>query len=452
MGERLISPSWYIFRQVELNKVNVDDEGYRLIVARINFLSFSQSKLGSNQNSFTERLIEEDTFNEQLKGHLLLRITASVDLRLKSWLIETEGDYFIEKLKASDFEEQKAVLYDLYPKNSLLLFDEIQEMIPEIIDKFGLQDSFDSYLRYKLKRSIKRINPKEIILAIKFSEAPYLLSNRKGDMYKGWVLINLERAMSSIKKRFERKLREKIDQLSARVEKDRHLKNIAIQYYEFIQQDIFDKLIKPTRESFNISGIELEGEIEDNLDKFPPCISDLMMRVNQTGYLGHSERFQLGLFLKHAGMPVDEQLQFWYSKAVDNLGISFEEFNKKAGYIIRHIYGLEGGHIDYQMPSCKTIQDKMYCRFRHASIETNQELLEAAYKKKFGDQLPEKILQFMNKIMQQTIDGYYSTACSMYLSGLINFQRIRINHPLIYLKVFTDFEKKNETTESKSEN
>ncbi|MHA1355871.1 MAG: hypothetical protein ACTSR1_11935 [Candidatus Heimdallarchaeota archaeon] len=111
-------------------------------------------------------------------------------------------------------------------------------------------------------------------------------------------------------------------------------------------------------------------DLYNRQDIFPQCMLDLYNEVMSKGHIGHSDRFQLGLFLKKMGMSVDAQLKFWYNNAVDNVGMTYEQFaHGPAGYIIRHMYGLEGGEVDYDAPGCSTIQGEYYCTFNHQSIE-----------------------------------------------------------------------------------
>lgn len=79
------------------------------------------------------------------------------------------------------------------------------------------------------------------------------------------------------------------------------------------------------------------------IDCYPPCIYELLTNLQSKGHLAHMENWQLGTFLKKVGMSIEEQKQFWYKNSIDNVGQSYEEFEKKVGYQIEHIYGLAGG-------------------------------------------------------------------------------------------------------------
>jgi DNA primase large subunit len=73
-------------------------------------------------------------------------------------------------------------------------------------------------------------------------------------------------------------------------------------------------------------------------------------------------QIQLTLFLKEIGMPVHEAVQFWkhyYSQACADTGgccHTWEGNARRYQYSIRHLYGLEGSHIDYTAHRCLSLQ------------------------------------------------------------------------------------------------
>ncbi len=367
----------------------------------------------------------EEKEKEELMSHILLRLATCLDLRLTSWFLETEGDYFAKQFSQESWPKQKAILESLFGNDS----------IAEVNELFTTYEAFRDILPiYTGKRRA---------FGIDCLKTPEMLKRRIGAIHKGWIVVDVNAATPFIKREFERKLRRKMEQLREELLAHEAKKKQALKFYEYIQKDVFEKIMKPKREPIEISEIRLDGSLSENVSKLPPCIQDLLHRVDSEGYIGHWERFQLGIFLKHIGMQVEEQLRFWYEKAVDNLGISFEEFNKKAGYIIRHIYGLEGGKIDYHMPSCKTIQEKMYCRFKHASLEKIGKDVSDLLQKM---NIPEKIA--MTRVVDAAQSGNYSLACGLYASILTAKGDVgNIHHPLIYLKITT--EEKNENSDNK---
>lgn len=70
-------------------------------------------------------------------------------------------------------------------------------------------------------------------------------------------------------------------------------------------------------------------------------------------HLRHAGRMQLGLFLKGAGLTLEESLTFWrQSFAARTPG---DKFDKEYAYNIRHSYGKEGSRKDYEPHNCRKI-------------------------------------------------------------------------------------------------
>jgi DNA primase large subunit len=59
---------------------------------------------------------------------------------------------------------------------------------------------------------------------------------------------------------------------------------------------------------------------------------------------------QLGLFLKRAGLSLEESLAFWKQAFAPRTG--GEKFEKEYAYNVRHSYGQEGRRKDYEAHSC----------------------------------------------------------------------------------------------------
>ncbi len=418
-------PPWYQLQEAAGKQIEIED-GFRLIVQRISQLTqLKVLKKNELTNFFEERLIQEEQEKEELLGHMMLRIATVLDLRLTSWLLESEGDMFAFRFAQEPWEMKLNILKHLFGDNNVL-------EIPEVALKVDDPDIEELISRGR--------NAVRSYFAVHFTQAPFLLRKRIGRLIKGWIAIDLKSAIPFVKREFEYRLRNEMDSLRQRMESRPNLKRQAMIFYEYIQKDVFEKIMQPRRETVDLESIVLEGDLDSNYLNLPPCIQDLLQRVDREGYIGHWERFQLGIFLKQIGMPVEEQLQFWYSKAVDNIGISFEQFQKKAGYIIRHIYGLEGGKIDYNMPSCSTIQDRMFCTFKHASLDTIRFKVKAIAEA-VGIENPEPIADL---VAEKAKSGDYGLACGYLLNLRIRRQQHpkRIQHPMIYLKTTTEFNKR----------
>ena len=69
--------------------------------------------------------------------------------------------------------------------------------------------------------------------------------------------------------------------------------------------------------------------------------------------LKHWARLQYGLFLKGAGMSLEDNMQFFQQEFTKIM--SYDAFNKEHGYNWRHMYGKEGKRTNYTPYSCLKI-------------------------------------------------------------------------------------------------
>ncbi len=61
---------------------------------------------------------------------------------------------------------------------------------------------------------------------------------------------------------------------------------------------------------------------------FPLCMRTLYTKLKEDSHLKHSGRMQLGLFLKGAGLPLDEALAFWRHEFTKNGKMNNEQWEK----------------------------------------------------------------------------------------------------------------------------
>lgn len=83
---------------------------------------------------------------------------------------------------------------------------------------------------------------------------------------------------------------------------------------------------------------------------FPLCMQHLYHTLQSERHLRHAGRMQLGLFLKTAGLSLEESMLFWKSAFAPRT--TGEKFEKEYAYNVRHSYGREGRRKDYEAHAC----------------------------------------------------------------------------------------------------
>ncbi|CAN0256625.1 unnamed protein product, partial [Ectocarpus sp. 12 AP-2014] len=100
-------------------------------------------------------------------------------------------------------------------------------------------------------------------------------------------------------------------------------------------------------------------------------MKQLHSALNREHKLKHWGRLQYGLFLKGAGLSVDDAMAFWQAMFTKIMGL--DQFQKQYAYNVRHMYGKEGKRTNYTPYSCLKIimgnppaaGDHHGCPYRH---------------------------------------------------------------------------------------
>ncbi len=379
----------------------------------------------------------DQKYDDYRLGAYLLRLVAATNRRLEAWLIESEGDLF-EQLyydRTANMEQKIEIFETLFGSENVMKYEEFKFKKDEEYNETlaSLYDEFHSRRR-------------DFLVCVHFSQVPWMVSNRKGYLRKGWVVSNEVSFRGSLKRAFERQFQKEIEKAQNRLGIREDIDQAV--------QEIENKLSKHTQIRPQFSGIEFEGrDLQSHPEVFPPCIISLFFEFEQTGRLTHVHRLQLGFFLKKIGMTVEDQLLYWFEKSVDNVGVNFENFQRTSGYQIRHLYGLEGGRKDYEMPKCSTIATGYFCPFVHLTPNILSQFLKENYlTQKKGREFSEKQLQRLISLSSNNP----TQACTEYFRYI--YRRLpyrKIVHPLQWTRDATRFEglhKKPEEEEEFSKN
>lgn len=163
---------------------------------------------------------------------------------------------------------------------------------------------------------------------------------------------------------------------------------------------------------------------------FPICMRNLHEGLKRDNHLKHFGRLQYGLFLKAAGLTLEESLLFWRTEFTKK--IDLEKFDKQYAYNIRHSYGKEGKRANYTPYSCMKVitsnqpgpGDCHGCPFKHSDTDLLKKRLQS-YK------LPN---DGINEILDLMKQQHYQVACSRYFEVTHKVPEgvVSINHPNQY--------------------
>ena len=431
-------PKWYPLQKIK-GRITVE-ELIELGKRKIDLLLEISRR--SSEDNFLQ--YTEDNFVEVVGGLALrLAVALSEDRFFKSWLLENEGDLFVIRFKNCSFNEKLLILKDLFG-DILIGWGEItgyfnlskdtiwQEFFYLVKDYYAKSRKDTSHLISSF------LNNDLGVVAVRFWSAPRLLKRKRGILVNGWIITWTDFLFREAKWKFQKKLEEHIIKLiSEKKSGSERLLSLEDAIKEIIDYWRKKRDVVAPRVSISIKGEKLY----ERDDLWPLCMRILLSRLSTTGYLQHGERLQLGLFLKRLGMSLEEQLQFWYKFAVDNVGMSWDEFEKKGGYYIRHIYGVVGSRKDYEAPKCDTIISKYFCPFKTLQTEQLKEIISSLY-----PGFDEKVIK---EILHLARIGEPKKACLKLLSSLVNkkLKMEEILHPLQFVRIVYSFEKRRKKNE-----
>ncbi|MHA1615951.1 MAG: hypothetical protein ACTSX9_01410 [Candidatus Njordarchaeales archaeon] len=431
-------PKWYPLQKLH-GSVNLD----QLVEAGKKRVDFLLSIARDREEAFLKS--NEDVLNPLGCFSLIITAALSEDNLFKLWFLEHEGDFFSYWMERASIGDKIAIIKDLLGDNVIIGWKEITSRLgisrDDILKELAVLLPSDTRRKETMTKLYTDIYRNELGgVAVKFWEVPWLLIKHRGFPHKGWIVTTMRFLLAEIKKCFQTKLEARIKHLSQR-KKEGDTKVLIL-------QEVAERILSYWREKRDLMSIKYKdfkvvGEkLYEREDLWPLCMKILINRLRTSGYLTHGERLQLGLFLKKLGMSLEEQLQLWYKSAVDNFGMSWEEFERKGGYYIKHIYGLVGGRKDYEAPKCETIIAKYFCPFKSLSSEQLKEIL-----KNMHQEMPDKVLV---TILRRMREGEARKACSEYLSFLMGRRYEKeMSHPLLFVRLLYMREKKRKRREAR---
>ncbi|MHA1397231.1 MAG: hypothetical protein ACTSSF_05940 [Candidatus Heimdallarchaeaceae archaeon] len=422
-------PDWYVLKDPGRINVNVN-EWHKYALDRLERFLHEELWIINRPTWISD----EEWFEikvQEVGGHFLLRLAVARNPRLTSWLVEVEGDLFeFRFITSPSFEDKILVLKDLYGEENVKTIPELNELYKtDFHRKYNLADVLDKRSMRVKSRFGSNVRDLEKRVGIRFFKIPQIISTKKALLHDGWAIVKLIDIRLTVKREFEKQLKTIIEKSKILLDKDPAL----VQTIKPIIDKI-DEIAKSSRygRDFKKLGIEEGEEIYTKPDIFPPCIQELLNVLQSKGHLSHAENWQLGTFLKRAGMPIEDQYKFWYHNSVDNIGTSYDEFVRKVGYQIEHIYGKTGGGTDYDPPSCKTCINGYFCFWAHKKLED----IDIFIRKNFEDkdkQLVERAIEDISKLI---INQNFQYACAMYFTLQTGWKfRGKVNHMLSYAKL-----------------
>ena len=191
----------------------------------------------------------------------------------------------------------------------------------------------------------------EIFYKIPFTQALDLISSRQVFVSKGFAYVPTPKLVSTIVARF-------------RSHVSGSLTRASLVFNDAIAGDEgrIGPLLKNMNQTYTgkdysqskiVGGISPQNIDELSKRSMPLCMRQLQAGLKSEHKLKHWGRMQYGLFLKGAGLSMEDALIFFqneFSRIMSN-----DQFQKQYSYNIRHMYGKEGKRVSYTPYNCTKI-------------------------------------------------------------------------------------------------
>ncbi|KAK9108518.1 hypothetical protein Syun_024529 [Stephania yunnanensis] len=362
----------------------------------------------------SSRVVEKDVIS-----HFVLRLVYCRTEDLRKWFLSMETTLFRYRFRLLSASAQRVIMGELdLPYNSVIS-----------AEFENVKDKLNQVARSSVSAGPSLHTAETLFFKVPFEEVPELVAGRKVFIHKGFAYVAMHQVVSVVVTQF-RSLLSKALVLTNR----KWTSSIREQ-----EQDRLTPIVEALSSSYigpDYSQPEQFSEMSlREIDKvaassFPLCMRHLFEKLREDHHLKHGGRMQLGLFLKGAGLKLDDALAFWKAELSRKVGA--ERFDKEYAYSIRHNYGKEGKRTDYTPYSCQKIilstpgvGDHHGCPYRYFSDEN---LRAALGKMGVGSQI-------MEDVMDKVRNRHYQLACTLTFESIHGSScDAGINHPNQYFK------------------
>lgn len=345
-------------------------------------------------------------------SHFILRAAYCRTEDLRRWFLSQETflfKYQLEKIASASsqalasFLQENQLNFDIVSNEEKKKYADLLLSIPIHYNGSGTKD-------YKVPSMSDILNT--LYFKIPFQEATDLIATRQCLVRNGYAYVPLTKIVTIVTTKFRIALSKSLSQASrmfSTVASDYTpilplLNNMNSQYTGGKEYNDALQLGIAGGEDYELT----HQNVYQYASSMPLCMQMLHNGLLRDHKLKHHGRLQYGLFLKGAGMSMEESLVFFQREFTKIM--TSEKFQKEYTYNIRHMYGKEGKRTNYTPYSCAKIilgtppntGDHHGCPYRHYDDEHLASVLSKMQIGSAGDR---------NEIMNLKRKRHYNLAC-----------------------------------------
>ncbi|CAL4145405.1 unnamed protein product, partial [Meganyctiphanes norvegica] len=381
------------------------------------FRPYSKTKLFSiSQEKITESKRDEVEVARRKDhvSHFVLRLAYCRTEELRRWFVIQETELFRARFQHANSQDIKTFM-----EHNNLAFTPIstEEMRSERENLLNGTYNISSGDQMEGRTFFK----------VPFTEALELIRTRKVFIKEGFAYVPDTELATLVTAAFRAKLSQALavtNRALPQLEDDDRLMRLLQDFDKRYTGS--DYAVKKTGSGLSISPSMIE---ELSQKSFPLCMRQMQDALRTNHHLRHAGRLQYGLFLKAAGLSLEDAMAFWrshFTKIMDG-----DKFEKDYSYNIRYNYGKEGKRINYTPYSCIKIimasvgpGDSHGCPFRHTDASVLKQRLTNFKVNQQG----------ITEVMELVSKSHYQLACTKYWEVTHNADSPGINHPNQYFE------------------
>lgn len=293
-------------------------------------------------------------------SHYLLRIYYCQSAELRKWYVNRETELFRYRLTESSMtnasttscELQECLKYYGYD------YDIVDCVQQEMHDRVSWMEFHNNHLT-------------RIVFKMHFLDALELIRSRRVYLEGGYAYIPAPEMVSVLCAQFRANLSRDLARMHTDFEfldEERLIQRLDALHRSYITEMKSEQSAGDASQSrYSIQPDQIDALAEEF---FPPCMRSIHESLRRDHHLKHYGRLHYGLFLKSAGLSLENSIEFFGSELST---INPQKFQKEYTYTLRYIYGKEGKRVNLSAYSCNKIitgcapgpTDTHGCPFKH---------------------------------------------------------------------------------------
>jgi DNA primase large subunit len=307
-----------------------------------------------------ESASDGDKYDIDELSHYILRLSYCQSEDLRKWFLQQESELFRHRLTS-------------------LSDDKLAESVKEYCRLKPISKSEKEALSENLSVPL---SSNMDYFAVPFEQALDLVAKRDCFLYRGEAILPQNKLVAILVHKFRANLSRCLAVMGANGSMSNATDPEAVRIQPLLKN--MDRILVYNEPAVGESALGqtiTAANVLNYRDNMPLCMRQLQSGLQQDKKLKHWGRLQYGLFLKGAGLSMEDALAFFQRHFS---AVTGEQFQKQYSYGIRHMYGREGKRTQYTPYNCSKIimgnapsgsGDRHGCPYKHYDAEHLSQLL-----------------------------------------------------------------------------